>query len=152
MGEQQSGVGRVVAVHARPAGGQHAGHPVQRVDAEPRIVGQRDLAGLPGRLQGLVQRVLLEGRAGLGLLGELRDVVETEEQVLADDDARRARRLVRTLPAAQREVIEMAYFRGYSQQEIALGMNVPLGTVKGRARLALIKLREASAAGALAGV
>jgi RNA polymerase sigma-70 factor (ECF subfamily) len=45
------------------------------------------------------------------------------------------------LPPEQRETIELAYFGGKSQSEIAALQGVPLGTVKGRTRLALEKLR-----------
>jgi RNA polymerase sigma-70 factor (ECF subfamily) len=47
-----------------------------------------------------------------------------------------------TLPEAQRETIELAYFGGYTQNEIAQRMAVPLGTVKGRMRIGLQKLRS----------
>jgi RNA polymerase sigma-70 factor (ECF subfamily) len=47
------------------------------------------------------------------------------------------------LSVEQRETIELAYFGGYSQTEISGLMGVPLGTVKGRTRLALRKLRGA---------
>jgi RNA polymerase sigma-70 factor (ECF subfamily) len=68
----------------------------------------------------------------------------TEEQVLSMEESARARRLVAELPHEQREVIDLAYFAGYSQTEIAARVGVPLGTVKGRARLALDKLRDAT--------
>jgi RNA polymerase sigma-70 factor (ECF subfamily) len=68
-----------------------------------------------------------------------------------DDPARTAevaerRVLVRqallALPSEQREVLELAYFRGLSQSEIAEHTGQPLGTVKTRVRLAMEKLRD----------
>lgn len=46
------------------------------------------------------------------------------------------------LPVEQRRVIEMAYFGGLSQREIVNESDLPLGTVKSRMRLGLMKLRE----------
>ncbi|MCU0648722.1 MAG: sigma-70 family RNA polymerase sigma factor [Gemmatimonadaceae bacterium] len=51
-------------------------------------------------------------------------------------------RALAALPEAQRRVIELAYFAGLSQSEIAARDHVPLGTVKTRCRLALRALRE----------
>ena len=46
------------------------------------------------------------------------------------------------LPPAQRRIIELVYFEGYSQAEIAARLGEPLGTVKARMRLGLYELRD----------
>jgi RNA polymerase sigma-70 factor, ECF subfamily len=51
------------------------------------------------------------------------------------------RKLVNSLVPEQREIIERMYFEGYTQTEVAEIMNIPLGTVKTRARAAILKLR-----------
>jgi len=51
------------------------------------------------------------------------------------------RHALETLPPEQREVLALAYFKGYSHREIAELLGIPLGTVKTRVRLAMQKLR-----------
>lgn len=53
------------------------------------------------------------------------------------------RQALAVLPQAQRKVIELAYFWGLTRQQISRVLDLPLGTVHTRARLALDKLRDA---------
>jgi RNA polymerase sigma-70 factor (ECF subfamily) len=55
----------------------------------------------------------------------------------------RVHRALEVLPAHERPVIELAYWRGLSQSEIAEALGIPLGTVKTRTRSALARLADA---------
>ncbi len=61
------------------------------------------------------------------------------------DERKLVRKALGTLPAEQRQVIEMAYYGGYTQQEIAALLGQPLGTVKTRIRLGMQKMKAALA-------
>jgi RNA polymerase sigma-70 factor, ECF subfamily len=81
---------------------------------------------------------------------ETLDVVEerhearerTDVEVARREEARSVRGALNTLPDEQRRTIELAYFGGYTQSEIATLLEEPLGTVKGRMRLGLDKMRR----------
>jgi RNA polymerase sigma-70 factor (ECF subfamily) len=65
-----------------------------------------------------------------------------ERDILASDKARVIRAAFEKLAPNQREVIELAYFEGLTQTEMAERMGQPLGTVKTWVRTALKNLRE----------
>jgi RNA polymerase sigma-70 factor, ECF subfamily len=67
----------------------------------------------------------------------------TEAEVVRREESREIRGVLGALPAAQRQVIELAYFGGFSHSEIATMLELPIGTVKGRMRLGLTKMRVA---------
>ena len=52
------------------------------------------------------------------------------------------RKVINTLPPAQQQAIDLAFFRGMSQREIAAKTNTPLGTVKTRLELGLKKIYD----------
>jgi RNA polymerase sigma-70 factor (ECF subfamily) len=75
-------------------------------------------------------------------LPERRDeTTDVEHEVGARIEAQEVRTALRALPAEQRRAIELAYFGGHSHSEIAGMLGIPLGTVKGRLRIGLQKLR-----------
>lgn len=68
--------------------------------------------------------------------------VHTEDRMLDQEQARRIRAAFQKLNANQRQVLELAYFEGLSQTEMAERLGQPLGTIKTWVRTALITLRE----------
>ena len=68
--------------------------------------------------------------------------VNTEDRMLDLEQARRIRAAFSQLNKNQREVLELAYFEGLSQSEMAEKLGQPLGTIKTWVRTALTNLRE----------
>ena len=66
----------------------------------------------------------------------------TDVEAARREDARTVRRALEALPAEQTRVIELAYYGGFTTSQIADMLDAPLGTVKGRMRLGLEKLRH----------
>ena len=77
---------------------------------------------------------------------DLVDPTRTDELVTEQETARTLRAAVASLPDGQRTVVKLGYFDELSQAEIASRLQLPLGTVKGRARAALKSLRPVAAA------
>ena len=76
----------------------------------------------------------------------------TDTEALRRETARRgARRARRSCPEDQSRVIQLAFFGGFSHSEIAAMLNEPLGTIKGRMRLGMDKIRASLAEGVLDG-
>jgi len=67
---------------------------------------------------------------------------EPLEELEADEQGRAVRSAVLKLNKDQREAIELAYFSGLTQQEIASRLDQPLGTVKARIRRGMLRLRK----------
>jgi RNA polymerase sigma-70 factor, ECF subfamily len=65
----------------------------------------------------------------------------TDSEAIRRETARRVRGALADLPHEQSEVIGLAYFGGFTHSEIAEMLGMPLGTVKGRMRLGLEKIR-----------
>jgi RNA polymerase sigma-70 factor, ECF subfamily len=91
-----------------------------------------------------VDRMRRNGR--VETTSELPDLVSPEsgpyEQAERSDSAFRVHRALEELTANEREVIELAYWSGFSQSEVAAYLHQPLGTVKTRTRNALARLAE----------
>lgn len=94
-------------------------------------------------VQGRTRHLTLEG----GTSDQPGLFVSMEDDILNSDRGRRLREAFDQLNPNQRSVIELAYFEGLTQTEMAVKLNQPLGTVKTWTRSALQILRDAIGAG-----
>lgn len=104
-----------------------------------RIVHRRAIDALRSQMVHLKRRADGEGLA---------EGVESSEpapdtMALRHEEATTVHDVLVDLPSDQRKVIELAYFNGFTQSEIAELLEMPLGTIKGRMRLGLEKMRSA---------
>jgi RNA polymerase sigma-70 factor (ECF subfamily) len=89
------------------------------------------------------RRTRFEGRTGEVTLDEMPDAQPSVASVmLSDEQTASVQRALGELPLLQRMAIELAYYEGLSHSEIAERLEQPLGTVKTRIRLGLLKLRD----------
>lgn len=98
-----------------------------------------------------IDRVRALGSRGKGVTASLDDT-PASDLIAADTDAMEMRAAnerqalvwaaIKTLPLVQRQAIELAYYEGLTHVEISERLNVPLGTIKTRIRLAMEKLRD----------
>lgn len=94
------------------------------------------------RLRGDMRQSRILGRMRIDLDGE-ENHWSALERISIMELSREVRDALERLPENQRRVLEMAYFRGMSQTEIAAEVGAPLGTVKSWTRMGLFDLRHA---------
>ena len=87
-------------------------------------------------------QLLSESSADAMLLHEGGSVPDAERSAEKSDNATQVRAAVGALPHDQRHALELAFFKGLTQQQIAEALKEPLGTIKARIRRGLLKLRE----------
>ncbi|HEV2012515.1 MAG TPA: sigma-70 family RNA polymerase sigma factor [Candidatus Dormibacteraeota bacterium] len=78
----------------------------------------------------------------LGAIERRAEVPDAWAALSLDLERKQIQEAFAQLPEAQRRTLELAYFGGYTHAEIARRMDVPLGTVKGRMRMGLEKMRS----------
>lgn len=77
-----------------------------------------------------------------GVLERVAASKSTEQEVEHKMLGEQMQEALRELNEEQKQVVDLIYFKGYTQQEVSLNQDIPLGTVKSRVRLALKQLRK----------
>jgi RNA polymerase sigma-70 factor (ECF subfamily) len=98
------------------------------------IVHHRSIDKLRGRQSRIQATAIEEGM-------DIPDSSDVWQEVAANLTGEGVRQALQALPPEQRETIQMAYFQGFTHSQISEQMDVPLGTVKGRMRIGLHKLK-----------
>ncbi len=117
---------------------------VQGFDAEKGAVGPWLLAVARNRAIDYLRSATGRARNSLELEATEHPALfsDMEKDILRSDKTRRVKAALEKLPPNHRQVIELAYFEGLSQTEMAERMGQPLGTVKTWVRTALKNLRD----------
>lgn len=68
--------------------------------------------------------------------------IDSKKSTLFNPDQIGLKTMLEKLKPEQREILDLVYFGGYTQAEVANELNIPLGTVKTRIRMSLIQLRS----------
>ena len=85
----------------------------------------------------------MQRKESLEVVADVRShAANPEETTALNEQQRLVRKALTALSIEQRQIIELAYFSGLSHSEIATQLGQPLGTVKTRTRLGMIKLKE----------
>lgn len=68
--------------------------------------------------------------------------IDSHDRSIARIDSQRVHELIQSLPQDQLDVVHLAFFQGLTHTEIGIHLDIPLGTVKSRLRLAFNRLRQ----------